>query len=372
MQSIFSNTDLQFQIISGHVLIVLKSIPDESIQTCITSPPYLGLRNYGTKEQIWGGDENCPHDFSINYYCRKCPAWLGNLGLEPSPELFIRNLTLIFREVRRVLTPNGTLWLNLGDTYYGGKGRSGSGGKEHQQLRFRSGRTISHPHSMVGGHGKFRPQDRPHAKLKPKDLIGIPWQTAFALRDDGWWLRQDCIWHKPNPLPESVKDRCTKSHEYIFLFSKSRRYFFDSEAIDEPAKYDGRGAKLYKGSKKYQCPPVPFQPAQSFHGRTRERWRYNRRGEIVRRKRSVWTIPTNQAKSNHTAAFPEKLIEPCVLAGSAPGDFVLDIFSGTATVGVSAIKNQRKYVGIELNPEHVEFSQQRLHTILNYEREKDR
>lgn len=395
--SFFIDPNIPFNLIKGNNYDNLRLLPSESVQTCVTSPPYWGLRNYGTNPQIWGGNSDCRHEWICDDYqakktdikgysgdeiqlrnlgsmnrdlliesafCLYCGAWRGELGLEPTPELYAEHLVLIFREVRRVLKTDGTLWLNLGDSYWGGKGKSGSQGLEHQQLRVDRGNTINKPHSMVGGQHKTRPQDKKHPEIKPKDLVGIPWMVAFALRRDGWYLRQDCIWHKPNPMPESVKDRCVKAHEYIFLLSKSKIYFFDDVAIQEPAKFDNRKSTRFKGSSKYAGKAiVPGNPPQGFHSRARERWRVNDKGEVIRSKRSVWTVPTAQSKSSHTAVFPTKLIEPCVLAGSRPGDVVLDIFNGTATTGEVALKNNRRYIGMELNPEHIETSDTRLKTV---------
>lgn len=195
-------------IYHGDCLFELSNLPDKSVDCCVTSPPYFGLRDYNVD---------------------------GQIGLEETPEAFIANLVAVFAQVRRVLKPEGTLWVNIGDSYWGGKGKSGSQGLEQQQLRSKAGLSFTSPESnKVGGHGKVRPTDRKHPNIKPKDLIGIPWMLAFALRADGWYLRQECIWSKPNPMPESVTDRCTKSHESIFLLSKSHKYHFDYEAIKEP------------------------------------------------------------------------------------------------------------------------------------------
>jgi DNA modification methylase len=312
------------KIYQGDVLKVLKTFPDESIHCCVTSPPYWGLRDYGLE---------------------------GQLGLESTPEEYVEKMVEVFREVKRVLRKDGILWLNLGDTY-AGSGKAGNNPeyqKRHMQfgkieIKERMGKPI--PSMKIG--------------LKPKDLVGIPWMVAFALRADGWYLRQDIIWHKPNPMPESVKDRCTKAHEYIFLLSKSRHYYYDQEAIKEPAAYDGRKDTLLKGSPKYEKGVLPGQVAHSMAARGHERWKKNERGEYVRNKRSVWTIPTKPFKEAHFATFPEKLIEPCILAGCPEGGIVLDPFMGSGTTAVVALKHNRNYIGIELNPEYIKIAEKRV------------
>ena len=275
-------------------------------QTCVTSPPYFGLRDYG-------------HD--------------GQIGLEQTPEEYVAAMAEVFRRVRDVLADDGTLWLNIGDSYASG------------------GRSYRAPDAKDGKNGRvtgsFRPADP--AGIKPKDLIGIPWMLAFALRADGWYLRQDIIWHKPNPMPESVRDRCTKAHEYIFLLSKSQRYFFDSEATKEDAVggQTGKAASFRReGSKREQT--IPGQ-AYGTHRPDREDVAYN--GE-KRNRRSVWTVATRPYKGAHFATFPPALIEPCILAGSRPGDIVLDPFMGSGTTAAVALRHGRQYLGCELNPEY--------------------
>ena len=279
----------------------LKQLDDNSINCCVTSPPYWGLRDYGVE---------------------------GQLGLESTPEEYVAKMVEVFREVKRVLRDDGTLWLNLGDSYAmkfgGGKGR-------------KSGTTKAAVDEI-----EKPPREIPSG-LKPKDLVGIPWMVAFALRADGWYLRQDIIWHKPNPMPESVKDRCTKAHEYIFLLSKSRHYYYDHEAIKEPAAYDGRKDTLVKGSPKYEK---------------------DVRGEYVRNKRSVWTIPTKPFKEAHFAVFPPALIEPCILAGCPEGGVVLDPFMGSGTTGMVAAMYQRNFIGFELNPEYCKMAEKRIEPYL--------
>ena len=312
------------KIYNGNALDVLKTFPNESVDMVITSPPYWGLRDYGVE---------------------------GQLGLESTPEEYVSKMVEVFREVKRVLRKDGTLWLNLGDSYCG----TGNKG-EYKDPKYLDGRNGQ----KVALNNKIK-------DLKSKDLIGIPWMVAFALRADGWYLRQDIIWHKPNPMPESVKDRCTKAHEYIFLLSKSRKYYYDHESIKEPAAYDGRKDTLLKGSPKYEKGVVPGQVAHSMSAKGHERWKKNERGEYVRNKRSVWAIPTKPFKEAHFATFPEKLIEPCILAGSPEGGIVLDPFMGSGTTAVVAKSLGRKYVGIELNPDYIKIAEKRLAQITIYD-----
>ena len=315
------------KIYNGNALDVLKTFPNESVDMVITSPPYWGLRDYGVE---------------------------GQLGLESTPEEYVSKMVEIFREVRRVLRKDGTLWLNLGDSY--ANANPGSGG---QCKLSGAGRNMTE--------ARYTNIKRDVSSLKPKDLVGIPWMVAFALRADGWYLRQDIIWHKPNPMPESVKDRCTKAHEYIFLLSKSRKYYYDHESIKEPAAYDGRKDTLLKGSPKYEKGVVPGQVAHSMSAKGHERWKKNERGEYVRNKRSVWAIPTKPFKEAHFATFPEKLIEPCILAGCPEGGIVLDPFMGSGTTAVVARSLGRKYVGIELNPDYIKIAEKRLAQITIYD-----
>jgi len=271
-------------ILNGNSLELLKTLPDQCVQTCITSPPYWGLRDYGTDEQ---------------------------LGLEETPEQYVKNMVLLFRELRRVLKDDGTLWLNLGDSY------ARVGGDNRDAGRHWDGRE-NNPNTS---HNRYASD----IGLKPKDLVGIPWRVAFALQADGWYLRQDIIWHKTNPMPESVMDRCTKSHEYMFLLSKSMKYYYDYEAIAEKS------------------------------------------GDAISKinKRSVWVMPTKPYHKAHFAVFPEDLIKPCILAGSAKGDIVLDPFFGSGTTGLVALRSRRRFIGIELNPEYVAIAESRLRPYLN-------
>jgi DNA modification methylase len=370
------------QILQGNALTVLRELDGETIDTCVTSPPYYGLRDYGTSRWT-GGIADCDHTvkeirtglgladspasvrggghkvksipkIQAKKICPKCGAIRidNQIGLEETPEEYISRLVEVFREVRRVLKNDGTLWVNIGDSYAG----SGKGGAKYPGS---AGQMQSTNKGMIGSSAvtKVRWGD-----CKPKDLIGIPWRLAFALRDDGWYLRQDIIWHKPNGMPESVKDRCTKSHEYIFLLSKSPRYHFDSRAIEEPAAYDGRKATLNKGSGKYsQSPIVPGKTIQqqSMAGKPHERWR-EKNGIYVRNKRDVWTVSTKPYSGAHFATFPPELIRPCVLAGSRPGGIVLDPFCGSGTTGLVAVQEGRGYALIDLNPEYVDMTRKRI------------
>jgi DNA modification methylase len=298
------------KILVGDVRDRLREVADGSIRTCVTSPPYWGLRDYG-------------HD--------------GQIGLEDSVTAYVDELVAVFREVRRVLADDGTLWLNLGDSYAGASlsrasnnGRAGFGNEREGTF------------SRLGD------------GLKQKDLIGVPWRVAFALQADGWYLRQDIIWSKPNPMPESVTDRCTKAHEYVFLLSKSPKYFFDNEAIKEP---------LAQSSISRLAQDINNQPGSDrAHAGGKSNGPMKAFGDVEggRNRRSVWNIGVASFKDAHFAVMPEALAEPCVLAGSAPGDTVLDPFSGAATVGIVATRNQRHYIGCELNPDYASLSEKRL------------
>jgi DNA modification methylase len=286
-------------------------------QTCVTSPPYFGLRDYGHP---------------------------GQIGLEQTPEQYIAAMVEVFRCVRDVLADDGTLWLNIGDSYVatGGEYKNGSQGKTSIV-----GKTS--PES-VPCHGRVARRKAMEAEgLKQKDLIGIPWMLAFALRADGWYLRQDIIWHKPNPMPESVRDRCTKAHEYIFLMSKSERYYFDHEAIKEPAKVSSEGIRF--GGAKYGDSNDPKHATKSGNV-SKEYEKAN--------KRSVWSVPTKPYSGAHFATFPMELITPCILAGSRLGDIVLDPFMGSGTTAQVAMQWDRNYLGCELNPEYGALQNERI------------
>ena len=301
-------------ILFGDCLDSLKIIANEQekARMCVTSPPYYGLRNYGDEEK--------------------------QLGQEQSPEEYIENMVKVFRLVRDCLTDDGTLWLNIGDSYY----------------NYRKDGCI--PKQTFSNNRQDLPETTPRRSnklvgYKDKDLIGIPWMLAFALRADGWYLRQDIIWHKPNPMPESVRDRCTKAHEYIFLLSKSKYYHYDNEAIKEPAKDWGTRDRT---NGKYHNPGTGLQP---HTGLTKS---YTKRN-----KRSVWSINKRPYKGAHFATYPEELIEPCILAGSEKGDIILDPFMGSGTTAVVAKKNSRSYYGCELHKEYASLQTDRIRTIPN-------
>lgn len=335
---------------------VLKTLPSKSINCVVTSPPFWGLRDYQTG--VWiGGDPNCPHmrttkigktvktitghqtihdhgigvgDAIYKSECPKCGALRkdAQLGLEETPTKFTENLVKVFREVHRVLKDDGTLWLNLGDSYSGsGKGSSNSLNKEH--------------HHLEGIHSKIVPNG-----LKEKDLVGIPWRVAFALQADGWYLRQDIIWHKPNPMPESVKDRCTKSHEYIFLFSKNKNYYYDNEAIKEKATDWGTRDRV---NGKYHNEGTGLQPHSGLE-----------KSYETKNKRSVWTVNTKPYKEAHFAVFPTELIEPCIKAGCPKGGTVLDPFGGSGTTGLVADRLGLDAVIIELNKDYINIANDRV------------
>jgi DNA modification methylase len=293
-------------ILVGDAVTRLRELPDGSVQTCVTSPPYWGLRDYGNDDQI---------------------------GLEETPSGFVEKLCQVFDEVWRVLADDGTLWVNLGDSY--------------------AGASLSRA-SNNGRAGYGNPREGTFSRLgdglKPKELVGIPWRFAFAMQDRGWYLRQDIIWAKPNPMPESVTDRCTKSHEYIFLLTKNPKYFFDNEAIKEPAicaddRRAGNGRHTYDGKRAENDGLLQ----QSFVTIT-----------DTKNKRSVWTVNVKGYKEAHFATYPTELITPCILAGSSEGDTVLDPFSGSGTTGEVALLHGRNYVGTELNPEYADLSVRRI------------
>ena len=307
------------KILIGDCRELLRQMADGSVQTCVTSPPYFGLRDYGQDRQI---------------------------GLEPTPDEFVAAMVEVFRGVHRVLADDGTLWLNLGDTYASAwvcnrRNVVGSGSMEN-------GKRENRPNRLVNG-------------LKEKDLIGIPWRVAFALQADGWYLRQDIIWHKPNPMPESVTDRCTKAHEYIFLFSKKPKYFFDADAIRQPAAKSARG-KTWEERKDMGFRGDTKHPTKDAieAGLRIPSFAPNAKGV---NRRSVWTVTTKPYKGAHFATFPPELIEPCVLAGSRPGDTVLDPFGGSGTTAGVALKHGRKAVLCELNPEYAALVPDRIASI---------
>ncbi|HEU5397953.1 MAG TPA: site-specific DNA-methyltransferase [Gammaproteobacteria bacterium] len=416
----------QASILLGHALDRLREVPDNYVQCVVTSPPYWGLRDYKIASQVWGGDPTCAHDFALESvatevgkgnwtqgvngrgeaqpggveakreplratvetgFCGLCGAWLGSFGLEPTPELYVAHAVAIFREVRRVLRADGTCWLNIGDSYANdGKWGGETGGKQ-SYLDDNNRKRVGRDKRLTG--------------LKPKDRVMIPFRLALALQADGWWVRQDIIWSKKNPMPESVRDRCTKAHEYIFLLTKSAKYYFDQEAILEPVSVNTHArlsqdvenqigseranggqktngnmkavARSYKGS----VPGRSGGPGQDRRGDGgREGHKLAEVGSGIksnedfsdkvcclvdkRNKRSVWEIGTEPFSEAHFATFPTELVRPCILAGSSEGDLVMDPFSGSGTTGLVALRHNRRYLGIELNPDYLEMSRRRI------------
>lgn len=331
---------MRIDIITGDCRQLLKQMPDQSVHCCVTSPPYFGLRDYG-------------HE--------------GQIGLEQTPDDYVAEMVAVFREVRRVLRDDGTLWLNLGDSYCGAgySNNKNTGGAERKD----GGKQL---HTKVFG-------------LRSKDLIGIPWRVAFAMQADGWYLRQDIIWHKPNPMPESVRDRCTKAHEYIFLFSKSPKYYFDQEAILEPITDTTAMRMLQDIENQKGSDRVPFKTNGAMKAVARKAGNkthkyvaeYNSSDSDVlrtksgllncaetvwekRNRRSVWTVATKPFKGAHFATYPPELIEPCIKAGCPEGGTVLDPFFGAGTTGIVASRLGRNCIGCELNPEYAALAKKRI------------
>lgn len=340
-------------IYSGNSLDILSKMDNKSVNCCVTSPPYWNLRDYGTATWI-GGDAECDHVETLNKHagqradrnqegykkqykntCAKCGAIRQDqqLGLERTPEEYVTRMVEIFREVRRVLKADGVLWLNLGDSYAGG-GRAGKDGvQKWGGIEKSDNRKYGAPQAVPSG-------------LKPKDLVGIPWRVAFALQADGWWLRQDIIWHKPNPMPESVRDRCTKSHEYIFMLTKSARYYFDSDAIKENTESicTKKRASAFRQQNESDSQTITT---------------------IWRNKRSVWTIPTKPYKEAHFAVYNTELIRTPIAAGCPPNGIVLDPFFGSGTTAIEAISQGKNYIGIDLNQDYCSIAAKRIDAYLN-------
>ena len=307
------------RIIQGDCIEGLRTLQDASVHCCVTSPPYWGLRDYG-------------HD--------------GQIGLEQTPEAYVARMVEVFREVRRVLRDDGTCWVNLGDSYAAGpmtaaeKNGARSGGTLNGRKGYADNVCVSQRRSPVP------------SGLKPKDLVGIPWRVAFALQADGWWLRQDIIWHKPNPMPESVRDRCTKAHEYVFLLTKSERYFYDAEAVSEPAVTGGKkGLGFYPDRAVAMGRKPSGNEAKGPSSGVRP---------MTRNRRSVWTIPLKPYSGAHFAVMPPDLVEPCIKAGCPEGGTVLDPFAGSGTTLAVAAELGRSGIGCELNPEYIELANQRI------------
>ena len=379
------------KIIQGDCREVLKTMPDCSVHCCVTSPPYFGLRDYGTAK--WeGGDQNCSHSVGGQVQdnkapgaittgqrpgvdasrCRKCGARRvdSQIGLESTPDAYVAELVAVFREVKRVLRDDGTLWLNLGDSYNGYMANQRGTGLETER---QSARKYIEPGAGLRFGG-----------LKNKDIIGIPWRVAFALQADGWYLRQDIIWHKPNPMPESVTDRCTKAHEYIFLLAKSPRYYYDAEAVAEPVAPASierlsqpnleaqAGSSRVPGKTNGNMKAVGRGGRNAFRGqghfRDGENGPANRDGrnmkdiavgEDKRNRRSVWTVTTKPYREAHFATFPPDLIQPCIRAGCPAGGTVLDPFGGSGTTGEVAASEGRDAILVELNPAYIRLAENR-------------
>lgn len=323
-------------------------LADQSVQCCVTSPPYWGLRDYGLEPTEWPAVEYAPMAGLPNVVVE---SWRGCLGLEPTPEMFVGHLVAVFREVRRVLRNDGVAWVNLGDSYSSNqKGTGGDGSKSglrrdgrSEESRIASAK-LSISHQSFGAHNM-------DTGLKPKDLVGIPWRVAFALQADGWWLRSDVIWHKPNPMPESVTDRPTKSHEYVFLMTKSARYFYDADAVREdisdPSPRESGKKGRVKGTDGISQPdwlnnPDRYDPISG------------------RNRRTVWTIPTAPYSGAHFATYPPALVEPCIKAGSREGDVVFDPFVGSGTTLMVARQLGRHGVGLDLSAEYLGLARERL------------
>ncbi|QAY85355.1 DNA-methyltransferase [Pseudomonas arsenicoxydans] len=333
----------QHRILVGDCIDMMRTLPDQSVNTCVTSPPYFGLRDYGVD---------------------------GQIGLEETPAEFIVRLVDVFREVRRVLRDDGTAWVNMGDTYASDSKWGGSTGGKHVKAL--------HGEGSVG-------RTKTRSGLPDKNLMGMPWRLAFALQDDGWYLRQDIIWHKPNPMPESTRDRCTKSHEYMFLLSKSPRYYYDQDAIKEPVALSSITRMAQDLEQQHGSDRVPGKangpmkavrskrdsfkrddskrehpiPGQSLgtHRPDREESGYPL---DTRNKRSVWTVPTQGFKGAHFATFPPDLIRPCILAGAPRGGTVLDPFGGAGTTSLVSMQEGRRSILCELNPEYAEMARRRI------------
>lgn len=313
----------QFRLIQGDCLETLRGLAANSANCCVTSPPYWGLRDYGVA---------------------------GQLGLEPTPEEYIARLVAVFDEVRRVLREDGTCWLNLGDSFYSNNSNSSGGCSPKSTLDGGGGkyRTGSKNEKMFNAVEKFTQGAGPHQYLKPKDLCMVPARVALALQAAGWWLRSDIIWAKPNPMPESVTDRPTRSHEFIFLLTKAERYFWDQEAVRETSTWSNKPGKRYRSH------------APNGNERPGGNRKLNEPDPKGRNLRDVWTVATHPFPEAHFATFPPALVEPCILAGCPEGGTVLDPFSGAGTTGLVALRLNRRFIGIELNPEYLEMARRRI------------
>lgn len=351
------------RLIEGDAREMLATLPDQSVHCCVTSPPYFGLRDYGVA---------------------------GQMGLEETPEAFVAGMVAVFREVRRVLRDDGTLWINIGDSYAGARaGPQGLSGQMADRSVAAARCREAGPEAIARGKRdakRWGGGNNPHGNgIKPKDLIGIPWMLAFALRADGWHLRQDIIWSKPNPMPESVRDRCTKAHEYLFLLSKGPRYHYDLAAIAEPISAASIARLQQDVEQQAGSGRVPGKTNGRMKAVRASRNRPTFRGgsyvgnasfdndgpmkscggDVIRdsdtrNRRSVWEIATQPFKEAHFATFPPALVEPCILAGCPAGGTVLDPFFGAGTTGLVADRLQRRCIGIELNPAYADIARRRL------------
>jgi DNA modification methylase len=382
---------LNFDIKLGDALDVLKSMPSHSADRCVTSPPYWSLREYPVTASIWDGEKNCRHRWvkhlrpavngkvngraegwlpgsntatrtaQVSAFCSKCKAWRGQLGLEPTPKMYVAHMVQIFRQVRRVLRPGSALWLNLGDTWYS---RAGSG------KRMGGIGQMSHYRGLLEDNGAYPvapPNRMPIDGLKPKDLVGIPWMVAFALRKSGWWLRSEVIWSKPNGMAKVAADRPACIHETIFLLSNARQYFYDHEANLEPSSPSEINRRLKErangktGNCKIKRDDLGMQPAP---GKTSILRSIDRRIELaiggLRRRRSIWEIPCTKWSGTHSSTFPIKIADICIQCGTPEGATVLDPFCGTGTVGVAALRKGRKFIGIDLDPQSAQVARSRI------------
>lgn len=352
------------KILQGDCVDILKMISDKSVNCCVTSPPYYALRDYGLPPTNWPEVKYSLFGFDIVVQPMECC-----LGMEPTPNDYIGHLIHIFREVHRSLKKDGTLWVNIGDSYC-----STAPGSQGDGLRG-DGIFAGVKAETAEAHKRKRPKTP--TGMKPKDLMGIPWMLAFALRDDGWYLRQDIIWSKPNPMPESVTDRCTKSHEYIFMLSKSKKYYYDADAIRQNLTQssifrlsqnvdDQNGSDRVPGKTNGSMKAVSKKDKQRGHGRRHagfnERWDLMEKEEqqlMGANKRSVWSVATKPFSEAHFATFPPELIEDCILAGCMEEGTVLDPFSGSGTTFIVARKKNRNAIAIEMNPDYIKISDKR-------------
>ena len=320
---------MKIDIYAGDCLDSLKQLKDQSVHTCITSPPYFALRDYGVE---------------------------GQLGLEETPKEFVDNLVNVFKEVKRVLRNDGTAWLNIGDSY---GAQNGKGFNTNANVGSTNRATeMQKKYGDISSHSTIKER----TGLPPKSLLGMPWRVAFAMQDDGWILRQDIIWHKPNPMPESVKDRCTKAHEYIFLFSKSPKYYFDNEAIkEESVTVNSKGERGKPNSAKNEGKSVEGIDGFDVRGGFKDMGAYEKRN-----KRSVWTVNTKPFTEAHFATFPMDLIDPCVLAGCPESGTVLDPFAGSGTTGIVAVGHNRNAVLLELNEDYIKLAEKRIKNTLGF------